>query len=168
MKKKMESLKNAFRSQIDLSHPEYDAIILRKGSFVYKRSFTSLSRHKLVSSKYEWHWFAITPDYGSDDTYGPIVSTWRLNEDLAVLDISTMKVRRLLAHILDIPVTNIDCDEQYSGGRGNMKVHAALLPIVENEDLDGTIILDDVSDEDCEGPSELVLRTVSLEKLSKM
>ena len=44
------------------------------------------------------------------------------------------------------------------GQRGNHLVHLILEPLLQAYDLDGTIIEDARADEECEGPTEVVLR----------
>jgi hypothetical protein len=69
-----------------------------------------------------------------------------------------MAMRRVIAHELGVSVEMIHPDEQYSGGGGNHLVHLILEPLLQAYDLDGTIIEDERADEECEGPTEVVLR----------
>jgi hypothetical protein len=69
-----------------------------------------------------------------------------------------MAMRRVIAHELGVDVERIHPDEQYSGGGGNHLVHVILEPLLQTYSLDGTIIEDYRTDEQCEGPTEIVLR----------
>ena len=136
-----------------------------KNSLLYKRS-----HHKLLKSsfkKYKLHWFALSPGYGSDDTYGPIITTWKIEKNMKFLNISTMKNRRIIAKELDINIYKLDPNEQYSGGQGNIKIHEILMPIISKYKLNGTYINDEEADEDCEGPTEIVLTRESIKNISK-
>ena len=101
-------------------------------------------------------WFALVPNYA--ESYGDIHRQYRPTRPLRLLDISTMAMRRVIAHELGVSLEMIDPDEQYSGGGGNHLVHLILEPLLQAYDLDGTIIEDDRADKECEGPTEVVLR----------
>ena len=101
-------------------------------------------------------WFALVPNYA--ESYGDIHRRYRPTRPLRLLDISTMAMRRVIAHELGVSVEMIHPDEQYSGGGGNHLVHLILEPLLQAYDLDGTIIEDERADEECEGATEVVLR----------
>ena len=69
-----------------------------------------------------------------------------------------MAMRRVIAHELGVPLLKIHPNDQYSGDLGNLDVHRILEPLLQTYSLDGTIIEDDRADEQCEGPTEIVLR----------
>ena len=50
-----------------------------------------------------------------------------------------------------------DCDYQYSGGYENRGVHSALRSVIDEYGLDGTYIHEDEADDECWGPSEVVV-----------
>lgn len=155
-----------YRSIIDLSD-NVDSIVYDQ-PYIYCRSFAKLSRKSLTKLEERFHWFAMTPGYGSDDTYGPIVTTWRLTRPLRLLNISTMRHRRDLIEKYDLPAHALDPDEQYSGEDGNMVAHVALEPVLRDIGLDGTYISEAEADEECEGASEIVLTRDALQYLRKM
>lgn len=159
----MLDMQRALQAQLSI-----DNVLLQRDTYLYKRSFRKISRRALREAEKQWHWFALTPGYGSDETYGPIVSTWRIKVDMRLLDISTSQKRRVLTRLYAISHEDLQCDQQYSGGSGNLDAHNALEPIVVDGALDGTYISDDVADDECSGPSEVVLHQNSLHKLSKM
>lgn len=136
-----------------------------RGSRLFKRSFRKIDEAALRASESRWHWFALEPNYGSDDSYGRILSEWEVTSDLQLLNISTVLHRRLLAKVLELDHVTLDCDEQYSGGDGNRRAHEALRPLLQEWALDGTFISESLADEACEGPTEVVLSTEALSKL---
>lgn len=145
--------------------------IIRSQGFIYRRSHECLTK-KMISSS-SWQWFALTPGYGSDETYGPIVSTWKLKNELRLLNISTVDMRKQIisyANKINYNLTlwDINCNEQYSGGNGNRIVHDLLRPIIDNFGYHGTYINEEESDEDCEGASEIVLNSFGVQLLKKM
>ena len=79
-----------------------------------------------------------------------------------------MKNRRRIAKELNRPIYEIDCDAQYSGGQDNKKVHEMFIPVIRKYKLDGTYINDDEADEECEGPTEIVMTKESIKKISKL
>jgi hypothetical protein len=101
-------------------------------------------------------WFALVPNYG--ESYGKIQRIYRPTRPLRLLDLSTMAMRRVIAHELGVDVERIHPDEQYSGGGGNHLVHVILEPLLQTYSLDGTIIDSARADEECGGPTEVVLR----------
>lgn len=155
-----------YRSVIDLSNE--DSSIIYDKSYIYCRSFKKLSRSVLFKRNTGFYWFAMTPGYGSDDTYGPIVTTWKLTRPLQLLNISTMRYRERLIKQYNIPDSILDPDEQYSGGKGNIVAHRALEPILNSNGLDGTYISESEADEDCQGASEIVLTRKALKYIQKM
>ena len=50
---------------------------IKKNSLLYKRSFKKILKSSLMKNKNKLQWFALEAGYGSDDTYGPIISTWK-------------------------------------------------------------------------------------------
>jgi hypothetical protein len=105
-------------------------------------------------------WFSFESDYGKD-VYGPIVHTYYVIDQPRLIDLGKMKTRMRIVSDLDGVVADIadlmDPDEQYSGGRANMKVHQVLKQLYGKQ-FDGTIIKE-VDHEDLEGPEEIVLWT---------
>ena len=163
------SWENFYKSVIDLNDDNDDyGRILYNNRYIYCRSFEKMSRSALLRSKERFHWFAMIPGYGSDDTYGPIVTTWKLTRTLKLLNISTMAQRQKLIKMYDIPDNVLDPDEQYSGGQGNTIAHTALKPILYTLGLDGTYISENEADEECQGASEIVLIKSALQYIRKM
>jgi hypothetical protein len=114
------------------------------------------------------------PGYGSDWTYGPIVTSWHVEERVSLLDISkkSYRVSGLKSYLKEanIPfdLDELSCDNQYSGGNGNKRFHKIIEPLLKEWGLDGTYIHEDDADEDCEGASEVVIMKSSLWKVAKM
>jgi len=147
-------------------------VYFKKDNYLYRRShnkqsLTDLRKHAIT-------WFAMQPGYGSDSTYGPIVTSWRVEERVSLLDISkkSYRVNGLNSYLKDanIPFSldDLSCDYQYSGGDRNKRFHKIIEPLLAEWGLDGTYIHEDDSDEDCEGASEVVIRKSSLWKFAKM
>lgn len=125
-------------------------------------------------------WFSPIAGYGSDITYGPIVTSYRLKKSVRLLNLGQARVRNATQKILEqrgLKRTDLaqlfDPDNQYSGAEGNKKLHTLLLRQF-GTDLDGTIIISTlepndyindnnfpkkiyVNDEDLEGATEIVL-----------
>ena len=71
-------------------------------------------------------------------------------------------------HLLSIRVVQIEPDEQYSGGSGNLRVHQLLVPLLSAYGLDGTYINDLETDEECGGPTEVVLTRAGIPRITKI
>ena len=143
---------------------------IKRNSLIYKRSFTPVSKSSL-EKKNTHQWFALSAEYFEDDTYGPIITTWKTKVPLNFLNISTMKKRHRIAQELDRPLRQLDwldCDEQYAGGQENAKTQRMLMPVIRQYKLDGTYIHDDEADEECCGASEIVLVPQSIKKITKL
>lgn len=156
-------MQEALQHQMNLS---LHLITLRPNTYIYKRTFCKVDGELL--SKYEWQWFALEPGYGSEESYGPVVTTWKLDTELRLLDISSMSKRRVISRLYNISLNLLDCNDQYSGGGGNTQVHLTLLPVIAMNNLDGTYINEKVSDDECDGPTEVVINRNSISKISKM
>ena len=142
---------------------------LDDGGYLYCRSFDKLSRRAMMDrADKSFFWFALEPAYGSDDTYGPVVTTWRIRGELRLLDLSTLSHRSAISSRFGLPPDALDPDEQYSGGGANLRAHTLLLPALDELRLHGTYISDADADEACAGPSEVVLSSASLRLLRKM
>lgn len=120
-----------------------------------------------------WQWFALTIGYGSDDTYGPIITTWRLQRRVRLMNISTMNMRKQIVKYarsigMQLTIADMNCDDQYSGGSGNSDFHDKMKPLIDHLGYQGTYINADESDEDCEGATEIVLNASGVRVLQKM
>jgi hypothetical protein len=124
-------------------------VALSRGTLLYKRTFKALTALPTAG----FSWFALTLGYGSDDTYGPVISTWRVQRQLRLLNISRTEDRVALASYGDV-----SCNSQYSGGAGNEAFHRRILPLLAEHNLDGTFISESDADEECSGATEVVLR----------
>jgi len=114
-------------------------------------------------------WFSYKRGYGSDESYGAHISKWKpTSRPLRLLDIGSEATRAELAHILfpEWPRAKcveearsgiFSCNEQYSGGAANLEFHRLIKPVIEAKRLDGTVIVDRSADEECKGPTEVVL-----------
>jgi hypothetical protein len=69
-----------------------------------------------------------------------------------------MAMRKVIARELEVELRTIHPNDQYSGDADNLRVHQVLEPLLQTYSLDGTIIEDYRTDEQCEGPTEIVLR----------
>lgn len=187
-------------------------VTLPKGSFVYKRSFAEPKTQRQHPPLFSW--FSLEPGYGSEESYGPIVTTWALKKEVRLLNLSTMeKRRRIIAELILLRrrrqrqaqrqeqrrqrrrqsdskerkrqqdgrqtlrrrdeeiayrkrvTLAMHPDEQYSGGKGNLVAHLCLKNLLNAHKLDGTYINEDEADEDCEGPTEVVIQTNHVKKL---
>jgi hypothetical protein len=69
-----------------------------------------------------------------------------------------MAMRKVIARELGVELRTIHPNDQYSGDADNLRVHQVLEPLLQKYSLDGTIIEDYRTDEQCEGPTEIVLR----------
>lgn len=126
---------------------------LPRGFLLYKRSFKAVR----VLPKKGFTWFALEHAYGSNDTYGPIISTWKVTRPLRLLQISTMRDRAQLAKRLHLPVSDLTCDLQYAGGAHNKTFHERIASFLHAQQYDGTYISEKDADEDCDGATEVVL-----------
>jgi len=147
------------------STADASVIVLKQGQYLYRRSWTPVTKNKLAEHRYQW--FALTPGYGSDDTYGPIVSTWTNVKPLVLLNISNSHTRRALAYKLGIEQYVLSCDYQYSGGRTNKESHEHISQYLRKAKLHGTYISEDIADDDCEGATEVVLPSKTMQFLRK-
>ena len=135
-------------------------VTLTRGTKLYRQSFrkpTSTSTGSLDDDGL-FSFYALQPSYGDDASYGPIHSVWTLQDELKLLNIGTVATRRRLREDFGVSAQALDCDNQYSGGAANRAAHRELLPVLKYYKADGTIIRDADSDEDCEGPNEVVVR----------
>lgn len=104
-------------------------------------------------------WFSPIMGYGSDESYGPHIATHKPPKPLRLLDISTMHKRRQAAQLVKntkLAALLLDPDEQYSGGPANKQLHALLSQALKGR-FDGTYTADADADDDCAGPTEVVL-----------
>lgn len=124
---------------------------LPRGSLLYKRSHKAIN--VLPTSGFVW--FARELGYGSDDTYGPIISTWKARRALRLLNISRESDRD---QFRDLGGDVVSCNTQYSGGADNERFHLMILPFLIANKLDGTYIDEREADEECAGATEVVLR----------
>lgn len=124
-------------------------VALNRGTLLYKRTFKALNAPPTTG----FSWFALVLGYGSDDTYGPVLSTWRVHRQLRLLNISRMEDRVALAEFGDV-----SCNSQYSGGAGNEAFHRRIAPFLAAHNLDGTFVSEQDADEECAGATEVVLR----------
>ena len=107
---------------------------LPAGSLLYRRS---RSRSPRVRGPLVW--FALWPGYGSAESYGAFVHTYRLWRSVRLLDLSPSRKTTLA----DLGVGFVSLDEQYSGAAPNARFHRDLLPALRRNRLDGTIVVDD-------------------------
>lgn len=136
-------------------------------NYMYRQSKSPQT--KVGMAKRYFQWFALAMDYGGD-TYGPIISTWRVEKDLRLLDLSLLATRSKLAEEImkdgHFKISNaaadikykLSFDYQYSGGAFNLEVHNLLLPILRKHGYDGTFVHDDLTDDEDGGATEIVLR----------
>ena len=140
---------------------------MEKEDFIYKR--VTKPEYGSPSKMRNLEWFAITKDYGSDDTYGSFTKKYIFKKTPRLLDIGNGEIRERIEHeILEKdPDSKIleysDPDVQYSGGTQNEKYHILVKKYFKDK-YDGTIIDENhlkkgerYSTEDLEGPSEIVL-----------
>jgi hypothetical protein len=132
---------------------------INKGDFIYKRFHKVIN----VSDMDDLQWFALSMDYGSDDTYGPIIYTYNFKEKPKLIDIGKMKNRIFIENIINLETNSAkfkfssDPNNQYSGGGYNSIYHSYLKKYFGDE-FDGTIIIEEeVDNEELEGPTEIVL-----------
>jgi hypothetical protein len=115
-----------------------------------------MEANKKQFEKESFVWFATVPNYGQ--FYGDIHRRYRPTRPLRLLDISTMAMREIIARELGVELLTIHPNDQYSGDAGNLHVHQVLEPLLQTYSLDGTIIDSARADEECGGPTEVVLR----------
>jgi hypothetical protein len=125
-------------------------------NLLYRQAHTRLEATKKQMHRDNFVWFATVPNYGQ--YYGDIHRRYKPTRPLRLLDISTMEMREVIADELQIPISMIDPNDQYSGDQGNLDAHHVLEPILLKYSLDGTIIEDCRTDDLCAGPTEVVLR----------
>lgn len=135
--------------------PHRATVVLPAGYLLYRQSHAPISLTKLSKARPPFVWFAFEPGYGRN--YGGHQHMFVCKKELRLLNISQTHIRRALSVLLDIPFSILNCNEQYSGGAGNMAFHEAIKPFLKGMRLDGTYIHDDMVDSECEGPSEVVL-----------
>lgn len=143
-----------------------ESICLPESTYLYRRSHPgrSTSLHILGTAHGDQSfsgstWFAFTPAYGSNDTYGPIVTTYKVIKDSVLLNLGSMAAREMLRTAHPQLEVLLDPDEQYAGGSGNKKLHKQLRTLYDGE-YAGTYINSDGPThlhEDLDGPSEIVL-----------
>jgi hypothetical protein len=128
---------------------------------IYKQFYTYVPLNKMQGLQ----WFALTKNYGS--SYGPIQKSYRFKRTPRLLDLGNadirIQIRDSIKHYEPSIIRYTDPDEQYSGSGPNRKYHQ-LLEKYLGDKYDGTIIdeshlqgNEELSAEDLEGPSEIVL-----------
>ena len=139
--------------------------------YLYRRSTTPTLPNRMV-------WFALTSDYGSEESYGSIASKYKIKTPLTLLNLGLMKnriaiVNKAKGYSQELGLSHrdienmMDPDQQYSGKVGNVAAHQ-LIEVLYGDRYDGTIIIssDDqdidsryktVDDEDLEGATEVVI-----------
>ena len=132
-----------------------------KTSIIYKQFNSFIPLNKMTGLQ----WFALTKNYGT--SYGNIIQAYEFVRVPKLLNIGDGFIREQIEKIIGPKDPSIliysDPDEQYSGGRSN-KIYHELVRQYFGKDYDGTIIdsqnlkaSDKYSQEDLEGPSEIVL-----------
>lgn len=117
--------------------------------------------------KLRFVWFALVPDYG--EYYGDVKRIYKPTRTLRLLDLSTMHDRMVIALELGEPIKSLDPEDQYSAGTStNYLMHSLLEPLLLKYNLDGTIIEDARADEECQGPTEVVLRGSSVRHIKRV
>ncbi len=143
------------------------------GDYIYKRTFNKPS---VPSNMIDLEWFSTISGYGSEASYGPIITTYRIKKVPQLLDMGKMHVRQNIIKTLKrsgIKNSDIimDPDEQWSGGDANKRLHNVLKQVY-NRAYDGTIIISDPVNEtdhkDLEGVTEVVLWKNHSKILQKM
>ena len=130
-------------------------IVTWEGALHRQAPSLETARKKFMESQ-RFVLFALWADYGKD--YGHVKRVYDTTKPLRLLDLSTMAMRAVIAAELGMPLAKLSPDDQYSGGAGNHVVHNLLLPLLVKHRLDGTIIEEHRADDDCQGPTEIVLR----------
>lgn len=137
-------------------------------NYMYRQSRSPQTKKRMGERRGDFQWFALTMGYG-EDVYGPIISTWRVEKDLRLLDLSLLSTRSKLAEEIvkggSFKMSDageikykLSFDYQYSGGAFNLEVHKMLLPILRKHGYDGTFVHEDITDDEDGGPTEIVLR----------
>lgn len=108
------------------------------GSLVYKnvRSREKLEELPLTAGPC---WFSFEGGYDDDGTYGGYGCTFRLLREVRLANIGSREGLRHLAGRREAAPELLP-DEQYSGHKGNLRAHEALMPHAEGRGLDGTFI----------------------------
>ena len=141
-------------------------VTLKKGKVLYRQAHTLVEASKKQMLREEFVWFALVPNYGV--FYGDIHRRYKLTRPLRLLDISTMAMRQVIALQLGVSLFSINPNDQYEGDRGNLLAHQVFEPLLLKYNLDGTIIEDARADEECQGPTEVVLRGSSVRHIQRI
>ena len=144
--------------------------------YLYKRSHPGYDTTVSGLSDMGLVWFSPESNYGSDDTYGPIMCTYIQSRNLNLLNLGSIDIRYKIERDLIKKHKNLtefiryhmDPDVQYSGGITNKILHEFLFENYSPE-YDGTIIVDsEVDSEELEGPTEVVLWGDLTDKIIKL
>ena len=141
-------------------------VTFKKGKVLYRQAHTLVEASKKQMLREEFVWFALVPNYGV--FYGDIHRRYKLTRPLRLLDISTMAMRQVIALQLGVSLFSINPNDQYEGDRGNLLAHQVFEPLLQAYGLDGTIIEDARADEECQGPTEVVLRGSSVRHIQRI
>lgn len=146
---------------------------LRPGQKIYKRSFNKSPPPSRMRSL---EWFSTIECYGSNETYGDVITTYVITTPPRLLDLGKNKVRQKLAQEIFEQTNNnrifslIDPDNQYSGGGANAELHTLIKKMYPT--IDGTIIISEpvsmVDNEELEGATEIVIMRNHSKILKKM
>jgi hypothetical protein len=93
---------------------------------------------------------------------------WRVERDLQLLNISNTAVRQHLIATYGLNAATLDCNEQYAAGLNNRAAHRQLQVVIDEYQLDGTIIRERDADEDCDGATEVVVLSSRLDDAVKL
>jgi hypothetical protein len=100
-------------------------------------------------------WFSQVKNYG--ESYGRYLGTYAVKRKLNLLNLGNQKIRDEIKQRHPLMNELLDPDYQYSGSNQNRHVHEQLFNIFQHV-CDGTYInTDEVTDEELEGPTEIVL-----------
>jgi hypothetical protein len=132
-----------------------DSVYFEEGLTLHRRSFKTTA---ICDFLVKPMWFALTLGYGTDETYGPMKTSYLTRKTLRLINLGSVEARKAINNSHPRLVNLMDPDMQYSGGKANANAHKALQEIYQNV-YDGTFInSEDINiHEDLEGATEIVL-----------
>lgn len=132
---------------------EQFGIYLPIGAVLYKQK-----KEKKFELRNKFEWFSQIKNYGSIESYGPFIDTYKLIKNMVFFNLGKKNAREFLMqnnyNLVNLSDQDI-CDEQISGYESNLKFHNNIEDLLNKHGFNGTFVQEQDDSLDC-GVTEIV------------